>query len=413
MKQEENFENQDIANEDIAIEIKDLVKEYKMFAGRKDRLLETVFPFYRKHEVFTAVDNFNLKVKKGEILGILGENGAGKSTLLKMITGVVTPTSGEIKVNGKISSLLELGAAFNSELTGEENIYQHGEVMGLTKEEIEAKKPEIIDFADIGDHLYQPVKTYSSGMFARLAFACAINVNPDVLIVDEVLSVGDMAFQEKSITKMKEIRKKGTTILYVSHSLPSIKHFCTRAIWMKNGKIVLDGDTKFVTDEYKKCMIDKPREKQINEKIEKIEQEKKKQKVDKSIKIKSTKCNKEEYNLFEDIEINVEIENIKGIDNYGVGLLISNSKGDIISVINSVRVDKYFTNEPKKNIKFIIKNNCFTEDKYYITVSVCDEKVMFSYDKIDYVSSFKVKVPKNSFGVNYGDGFYACKYEIV
>ena len=175
-KEKENLESQK-----IAIEIKDLVKEYKMFAGRKDRLLETIFPKMKRHTVFTAVDNLNLKVKKGEILGILGENGAGKSTLLKMITGVVTPTSGEINVNGKISSLLELGAAFNPELTGEENIYQHGEVMGLTKDEIEKKKPEIIEFADIGDHLYQPVKTYSSGMFARLAFACAINVNPDVL----------------------------------------------------------------------------------------------------------------------------------------------------------------------------------------------------------------------------------------
>lgn len=410
MKQEEK---ENLESQDIAIEIKDLVKEYKMFDGRKDRLIETIFPTFKRHKTFTAVDKLNLTIKKGEILGILGENGAGKSTLLKMITGVVTPTSGEIKVNGKISSLLELGAAFNSELTGEENIYQHGEVMGLTKEEIEQKKPEIIEFADIGDHLYQPVKTYSSGMFARLAFACAINVNPDVLIVDEVLSVGDMAFQEKSITKMKQIRNNGTTILYVSHSLPSIKHFCSRAIWMKNGKIVLDGETDFVTEEYKKRMIDKPREKQIDEKINQLNEEKKKQKKNKSIKIKSAKCNKEEYNLFEDIEIDVEIENLKEINNYGVGLLISNSKGEIVSVINSVRIDKYFNKGLNKTIKFLIKKNCFTEDKYYVTVSVCDEKVMFSYDKIDYIANFKVRVPKNSFGVPLTEGTCACDYEIL
>ena len=409
MKKEEK---ESLESEDIAIEIKDLVKEYKMFAGRKDRLIETIFPAFKRHKVFTAVNKLNLKVKKGEILGILGENGAGKSTLLKMITGVVTPTSGEIKVNGKISSLLELGAAFNSELTGEENIYQHGEVMGLTKEEIEQKKPEIIEFADIGDHLYQPVKTYSSGMFARLAFACAINVNPDVLIVDEVLSVGDMAFQEKSITKMKEIRNQGTTILYVSHSLSSIKHFCSRAIWMRNGKIVLDGDTEFVTEEYKKCMIDKPREKQIDEKIEEIKKEKKKENLEKSIEIKSVKCNKEEYELFEDIEIEIELENKRKINNYGVGILISNSKGDIISAINSIRTDKYF-NEKNKEIKFVINKNCFTEDKYYVTVSICDEKVMFSYDKSDYITNFKVKVPKNSFGIHYVEGYCACEYEII
>ena len=410
MKQEEK---ENLESQKIAIEIKDLVKEYKMFAGRKDRLLETIFPKMKRHTVFTAVDNLNLKVKKGEILGILGENGAGKSTLLKMITGVVTPTSGEINVNGKISSLLELGAAFNPELTGEENIYQHGEVMGLTKDEIEKKKPEIIEFADIGDHLYQPVKTYSSGMFARLAFACAINVNPDVLIVDEVLSVGDMAFQEKSITKMKEIRNNGTTILYVSHSLPSIKHFCSRAIWMKSGKIVLDGDTDFVTEEYKKNMIDKPREKQKKKKINQLKEKKKKQKKNKSIKIKSAKCDKQEYKLFEDIKIEVEIENLKDIDNYGIGLLISNSKGEIVSVMNSVRLDKYFNKGQNKTINFLIKKNCFTEDKYYVTVSVCDEKVMFSYDKIDYITNFKVKVPKNSFGVPLTEGTCACDYEIL
>ena len=222
-----------------AVEIEGLTKEYKMFNRKKDRLLELIFPFYNKHTLFRAVDNLSLKVPKGEILGILGKNGAGKSTLLKMITGVVTPSAGNIKIDGKISSLLELGTAFNPELTGYENIYENGQVMGLTNEEIEEKKQEIIDFADIGEHLYQPVKTYSSGMFSRLAFACAMNVNPDILIVDEVLSVGDMAFQEKSITKMKEIREKGTTILFVSHSLSAIRNFCDRAIWMKNGKIIM------------------------------------------------------------------------------------------------------------------------------------------------------------------------------
>ena len=182
---------------ETVVKITNLVKEYKMYARKKDRLLEAILPGYKKHTVFKAMDNLSLEIKKGEVLGILGKNGAGKSTLLKMITGVVSPTSGEIEVEGKISSLLELGAAFNPELTGIENIYQHGQVMGLTNEQIEEKKDEIIDFADIGEHLYQPVKTYSSGMFARLAFACAINVDPDILIVDEVLSVGDYQFQQK------------------------------------------------------------------------------------------------------------------------------------------------------------------------------------------------------------------------
>ena len=295
--------------DNYAVSIKKLTKEYKMFNKKIDRLLELIFPFYKKHSLFRAVDTIDLNVSKGEILGILGKNGAGKSTLLKMITGVVTPTNGEININGKISSLLELGTAFNPELTGYQNIYENGQVMGLTIEEIRAKEKEIIEFADIGKHLYQPVKTYSSGMFSRLAFACAMNVNPDILIVDEVLSVGDMAFQEKSITKMKEIREKGTTILFVSHSLSAVRNFCDRAIWMKDGKIIMDGKTEEVTDAYKNFMIDEPRERKMKEKIKKASENRNKNIEKNSIKIVNAKSDKKEYNLFDDIRVKIKIEN--------------------------------------------------------------------------------------------------------
>lgn len=236
------------------IEIKDLVKDYKMFTRKQDRLIETIFPIAKRHSTFRAMNNLNLEVKKGEVLGILGKNGAGKSTLLKMITGVAVPTSGSLKVNGKISSLLELGTAFNMELTGEENIYQHGQVMGLTKKEIEDKKQEIIDFADIGEHLSQPVKTYSSGMFARLAFACAINVDPDILIVDEVLSVGDMAFQLKCFKKFQEFKQRGKTILFVTHNVSDVLKNCTRVIILENGTKTFDGDTKEGVELYKRII---------------------------------------------------------------------------------------------------------------------------------------------------------------
>lgn len=242
-------------NSENVIEIKNLVKEYKMFNRKADRLLEAILPFYSKHQVFKATNNLDLEIKKGEVVGILGKNGAGKSTLLKMITGVVTPTSGTLNVNGKISSLLELGAAFNSELTGLENIYQHGQVMGLTREQIEATKQDIIDFADIGDHLYQPVKTYSSGMFARLAFACAINVDPDILIVDEVLSVGDMAFQLKCFKKFEQFKEKGKTILYVTHNVTDVIRNCTRAIIIDAGKKIYDGEVKAGVEKYKKIIV--------------------------------------------------------------------------------------------------------------------------------------------------------------
>lgn len=253
---------------ECVIEIKNLRKDYKMYKTKKARLLEAVLPFYQNHDTFSAINDLNLEIHKGEVLGILGKNGAGKSTLLKMITGVVTPTSGTLKVNGKISSLLELGAAFNQELTGEENIYQHGQVMGLTKEEIEATKQDIIDFADIGDHLYQPVKTYSSGMFARLAFACAINVNPDILIVDEVLSVGDMAFQLKCFKKFQQFKESGKTILFVTHNVADVMENCNRAIILSSGEKIYDGEVKEGVDKYKKLitgMLDKDKTKKNEE----------------------------------------------------------------------------------------------------------------------------------------------------
>lgn len=240
---------------EAVLKIEGLTKAYKMFARKKDRILETIFPSIERHGTFEAIHDLNLEVQKGEVLGVLGKNGAGKSTLLKMITGVVTPTVGTIKVNGKISSLLELGTAFNPELTGIENIYQHGQVMGLTNEQIEQKKQEIIDFADIGEHLYQPVKTYSSGMFARLAFACAINVDPDILIVDEVLSVGDMAFQLKCFKKFQQFKEKGKTILFVTHSITDILRNCTRTIIIDGGKKIFDGDVKKGVEKYKKIIV--------------------------------------------------------------------------------------------------------------------------------------------------------------
>ena len=237
------------------IKITNLVKEYKMFGRKKDRLLEAIIPKYERHSTFRAMDNLNLEVKKGEVLGILGKNGAGKSTLLKMITGVVFPTSGKIEIDGRISSLLELGTAFNPELTGYENIYQHGQIFGLTDKEIKDKEQEIIDFADIGKHLSQPVKTYSSGMFARLAFACAINVDPDILIVDEVLSVGDMAFQLKCFKKFEQFKKQGKTILFVTHSISDVIRNCTRTIIIDGGKKIFDGSVKEGTEKYKKLIV--------------------------------------------------------------------------------------------------------------------------------------------------------------
>ena len=272
MDKQQNARIENKEQGDVVVKIEKLCKNYKMFDRKADRLIEAVIPGIERHKVFKALDGLDLEIKKGEVLGILGKNGAGKSTLLKMITGVVTPTSGKIEINGKISSLLELGAAFNMELTGIENIYQHGQVMGLSNEEIEKKKPEIIAFADIGDHLYQPVKTYSSGMFARLAFACAINVDPDILIVDEVLSVGDMAFQLKCFKKFEQLKKKDKTIIFVTHSINDVLNNCNRTIIMNEGKKIFDGGVKEGVENYKKLITGMLKQQDLETENEKNEE---------------------------------------------------------------------------------------------------------------------------------------------
>jgi len=239
----------------VAIKVNHLTKVYKLYDKPIDRLKESLSPFKRNyHKDFYALNDVSFEIKKGETVGIIGKNGAGKSTLLKIITGVLTPTSGHVHVNGRTASLLELGAGFNPEYTGIENIYLQGTLMGYAHEEMETKIDEILAFADIGDFVYQPVKSYSSGMFARLAFAIAINVDPDILIVDEALSVGDAAFQNKCIRKMEEIGKKGITILFVSHDSQTINKFCNRAIWLNSGIIKEQGNPEQILENYMSFM---------------------------------------------------------------------------------------------------------------------------------------------------------------
>lgn len=236
---------------DIAIKINNLSKIYKLYDKPIDRLKESLSLSKKKYnKEYHALNNISFEVMKGETVGILGTNGSGKSTLLKIITGVLTPSSGSIEVNGKISALLELGAGFNPEYTGMENIYLNGTMMGYTKDQMEERVKPIIDFADIGEFIYQPVKTYSSGMFARLAFAVAINVEPEILIVDEALSVGDVRFQIKCMDKMKQMMEGGTTVLFVSHDINSIRRFCTKAIWLNKGEIKKIGEVNNVADTY-------------------------------------------------------------------------------------------------------------------------------------------------------------------
>lgn len=232
-----------------AISCQNVTKEYRVYPSEIKRL----FGYFDKkvaYKTVTAAKDISFDLYRGEVLGVIGKNGAGKSTLLKMITGVTSPTTGTIEINGRLSSLLELGTGFNPELTGYENIFMQGSIMGISETEMQAKVDEILAFAEIGDFIYQPVKNYSSGMFARLAFAVAISVDPDILIVDEILSVGDAQFQQKCIEKIKSFSEQGVTILFVSHNILSLSGFCNRAIWIEKGQMLMDGPIDEVSQAY-------------------------------------------------------------------------------------------------------------------------------------------------------------------
>jgi len=238
-----------------AIVVKNITKVYRLYEKPIDRLKESLSIAHKcYHRDFFALNQISFQVKKGETVGIIGTNGSGKSTILKIITGVLTPTTGEVQVDGVISALLELGAGFNMDYTGIENIYMNGTMMGFSRKEMEEKLPDILDFADIGDFVYQPVKTYSSGMFVRLAFALAINVEPEILIVDEALSVGDVFFQSKCYRRMEEIRRDGTTILMVTHDMGSIIKYCDRVVLLNKGTFIAEGNPGAMVDLYKKIL---------------------------------------------------------------------------------------------------------------------------------------------------------------
>lgn len=241
---------------EYVIEVSNVDKVYKLFDSNKARVADTLGLTRKKnYKEHYALKNMSFAVKQGECVGLIGTNGSGKSTILKIITGVLSPTRGDVHVDGRISALLELGAGFNQEYTGIENIYLNGTMLGYSKEEIDAKLDDILNFADIGEFVFQPVKTYSSGMFVRLAFAVAINIDPEILIVDEALSVGDVFFQAKCYKKFEEFKAAGKTILFVSHDLGAISKYCDRAVLINKGDKVAEGTPKDMIDIYKKILV--------------------------------------------------------------------------------------------------------------------------------------------------------------
>jgi len=331
---------------DVAISIKNVSKYYKLYNNPKDRLKEALSRSNKTfHKKFYATKYLNLDIKKGEIIGIVGQNGSGKSTLLKLITRVLTPNEGSIEVYGKISALLELGSGFNPEFTGIQNIYFYGTILGFTKSEMDEKIDDIISFAELDEFTDQPIKTYSSGMKSRLGFAVAIHVDPDILILDEVLSVGDIHFRKKCYGKMEEFFESGKTIIYVSHNSGEINRLCNRAVMLHNGSIIMDGKPKDVTKYYEKYLFAKDEnKKKILEEINTYEKtnknkllvkqtaKKKNQKVSKSFLIADMESkNRMEYdNTYLKIE-NIYMETLSGDK---VNVLITNEKYKLCYTLN-------------------------------------------------------------------------------
>lgn len=330
--------------EDAVISCKEISKMYKLYDKPGDRVKEALGlskeKLYKEHYALSKID---MEIYRGECVGIIGTNGAGKSTLLKIITGVLNPSAGTVKIQGKISALLELGAGFNMEYTGIENIYINGRMTGFTKEEVDRKLSDILEFADIGEFVYQPVKTYSSGMFVRLAFAVAINIEPDILIVDEALAVGDVFFQAKCFKKFEEFKNQGKTILFVSHALGTIQKYCDRAILLNKGEKIAEGSTKEVIDLYNKQLS---QDNKADAKSELLDKERNKQaEVDTDALIwkESLITNPK---VLEYGNKNAEIVDFCIIDDAG-------------TITNNVMKDSYFEVRMKVKFQKVIKNPIF------------------------------------------------------
>lgn len=238
-------------NEDYKIIVDDVYKTFNVYLDKANTIKEKLMFFKRnKKEKREVLKGINLKIRKGEAVALIGINGSGKSTLLKLMTKIIYPTKGKIITNGKLTSLLELGAGFHPDFSGRENIYFNASIFGLTRKEIDQRMEQIIEFSELKDYIDNPVRTYSSGMYMRLAFSVAINVDADILLIDEILSVGDQHFQEKCFNKMNELKKEGKTMVFVTHSMESVKQLCDRAVWLHKGVIKMDGNTEEVVAEY-------------------------------------------------------------------------------------------------------------------------------------------------------------------
>lgn len=380
-----------------AIRVKNISKKYKIYNSEKNRLGQIINPFNKNtQKEFIALNNISFDVNEGEILGIIGSNGSGKSTLLKILAGVCFKTSGELFIKGKVASILELGTGFNNELTGIKNIYLNASIMGIGKEEINKIKDDIINFADIGEFINYPIKTYSSGMYARLAFAVAIHVNPDILIVDEILSVGDIEFQNKCMDKFKEFKSLGKTIIYVSHGLDAVQNYCEKAIWLEKGEIKEIGSAIEVVEKYYKNILELDNGAESKNCFVKF-----------SDVLICEKKNVYQYN--DSITFNIKYEVLdEDISTPGITVEMKRAytkpcefrhMDQFICSINS-NVDDFLIpwNLGENNIKLTFKNLMLKGGVYYINIIFSESQNLISLESIENAMSFTINSERKSSG---------------
>ncbi|MEZ8695429.1 ABC transporter ATP-binding protein [Vibrio splendidus] len=390
------------------IKVNDISKCYLMYDNPKYRLIGPLINKVRKaiginqntyYKEHWALKDLNFGINKGDSVGIVGRNGAGKSTLLQMLTGTLTPTTGSIHIEGRVAALLELGAGFNPEFTGHENIYMNASILGLKKEEINNSYQSIVDFADINDFLHQPVKTYSSGMYVRLAFAIAANVKPDILIIDEALAVGDIRFQLKCLKHMNKLKQDGTTILFVSHSPEQVKRFCNKALWINNGNVKEIGSATEVCDKYNDYMYQ----------IDNTGDDTKEHSSTTGLpaKILSTKLNSDFIKTGDNLVLTIEYEvNDEVIDGLLVGAALYSSERKYLFGINTDLDNKEIVNvKGVHKIDYIIPNLPLLPGSFSFDVGVMGEKSLVGFDYVTDASKFTV------FNDYEGEGLITIEHE--
>lgn len=393
-------------DEHNAIEVRNVTKKFKMYFDKGKMLKERAISWKRnEYEERCVINDISFNIKKGEAVGLIGHNGCGKSTTLKLLTRIMYPTSGSIEINGRVSSLLELGAGFHPDLSGRENIYINASIFGLTRHEIDKRLGDIIEFSELEEFIDNPVRTYSSGMYMRLAFSVAINVDADILLIDEVLAVGDVNFQAKCLNKLMEIKQEGTTIVLVSHSTAQIEQICDRSIWIRDGVIALDGDAHTVDGEYLKYMGEKRKEK--SQAIGKVKMFKSKEcnvivgkgtneniKEDnhrgtgevKVTSVKAVNTNREETYVFssdDPIIFRVSYEVEKVVEDALVGVCIYRCDG-VKCYGTNTKVDGIdgFRIEKNGSVEYLLEESQLKEGKYFLDVCIA----VRDDDMVDYCS---------------------------